>query len=109
GVGEVGGAGVEGVVGDKQVQGKDDDLKLELHGAPPGPQKNQRLARVILWNNDHQVKVWEETKDPANFVEGKPFQVSFTVPLKQLPSVLRTGTNQLLLQCYNKGDVRGDS
>src|SRR5262249_26869345 len=97
------------VLVNKQVQVKDDDLKLELHAAPSGPQKNQRLARVILWNNDHQLKVWEEAKDPANFAEGKPFQVSFTVPLKQLPSVLRSGANQLLLQCYNKGDVRGDS
>src|SRR5262249_12267501 len=37
--------------------------------------------------------------------EGKPFQQRFTVPRK----LLRFGPNQLLLQCYNEGDVRGES
>jgi WD40 repeat protein len=70
---------------------------------PRDPRENQQLDRVILWINDYRVKEWKPSELELN-AKGE-FHKALRIP----HDILRAGTNVLTLQCYNKGNVRGES
>jgi WD40 repeat protein len=57
----------------------------------------QELKRVEFWLEDHLFKSWDVT--------GKEFAAAVTVPREKL----RSGSNQLTLQCVNRAQVRSEA
>lgn len=71
-------------------------VNLAAKARSDGP--NDKLVRAILWVNDHQARTWALNAATA-------FAQAVEVPRK----LLRQGMNELLLQCYSHGGVRGES
>ncbi|MBL8799284.1 MAG: hypothetical protein JNM56_35690 [Planctomycetia bacterium] len=74
-----------------------DSLELTLSVESHGQQANHQLDRVLLWINDFLFETY-----PA---QGFKFQRKVTIPKDRL----RRGDNLLLLQCYNKAEMRGEA
>jgi WD40 repeat protein len=75
----------------------DRDPTVTVQAAPRGQGPNDQLRKAILWINDHQFRTWN--------LQGGAFTQKIEIPRK----LLRHGPNEVLLQCYNRGDVRGES
>ena len=76
---------------------KDQDLEVTLFVQARGKQANHQLDRVLFWINDFQFM--------AERVSGTTFQKTLTIPHDRL----RRGPNVLRLQCYNRGESRGEA
>src|SRR5262249_9580381 len=70
---------------------------------PRAPEANHELRSVILWVNDYRFAEW--TEEELDLDKNGAFNKRLTIPRDKL----RRATNLLTLQCYNRGDVRGEA
>ncbi len=104
---------VQGVASDKDgvLLAGNKDLALTLKAVANSPRDNQQLDRVLLWINDYLVARWEGPDLKARIKAGSGLEAevfylaNYSIPL----SKLRRGENRLVLQCYNKAQVRGQA
>jgi hypothetical protein len=73
------------------------DVVVELSVEPRGPAIMAQPSRVNVWVNDHLVKEW--TIVPV------PFKQKVVIPYAKL----RHGSNQIIVQAYNRKGARADS
>ncbi|MGF1580673.1 MAG: hypothetical protein ACFCD0_15025 [Gemmataceae bacterium] len=78
-------------------------LAMKLNAEFRGPRGFGKLKRAILWINDFKYKEWPNKQQPK-FNPNK-FQEEISIP----QNLLRQGMNDILLQCYNQGNVREES
>jgi WD40 repeat protein len=105
---------VDGIKGNNKIQVKDKPFRLSVKVIPNSERQNQELTRVFLWVNGFLFKKWENgalrkhvtaEKDAAGLSRGIFEVADIVVP----PEALKAGENVLLVQSYNKADVRADS
>lgn len=104
----------DGIASNNKIEVQDKGFKLSIKVVPNSDRQNQELSRVILWINDYQFKKWENAefrkhitlqKNNLGLARGV-FEIDgIMIP----PEVLRSGSNVVFVQCYNKADVRGES
>src|SRR5262249_11653027 len=75
----------------------------DLSPVPRAPEANRELRSVILWVNDYRFAEW--TEEELDLDKNGAFNKRLTIPRDKL----RRATNLLTLQCYNRGDVRGEA
>jgi WD40 repeat protein len=82
----------------KRVQDTDVDLILDIKPRTPDP--DYAPERAALWVNDHRLKVWPE--------EGEAFPKTWPMTWTIKREQLRAGENDVVLQCYNRVQRRGE-
>ena len=78
----------------------DQDVDVVVRVVPDGLQDNQVPARVIVWINDYEFKVWQ-LGDLAR--EGDAYVVRARLPHQ----MFRRGQNLVMAQCYSKAATCG--
>lgn len=92
---------------------QDDRFSLGIEVAPHSIVKNQQLAKVVLWINDYRHQVWSgealRRHMAATEIAGQKLEAFRIADLAVPRSLLRSGSNVILVQGFNQADVRGES
>jgi WD40 repeat protein len=83
-----------------QKQVKDTDVQVTLHIKPRTDNPDFAPVRAELWVNDHRLMVWPQKGEPFP----KTWPKTWTIEREHL----RAGDNDVVLQCYNRVQGRGE-
>jgi WD40 repeat protein len=91
---------VEMAVSTDRVDGNDVDINIRV--LPQGTLDNQAPARVIVWLNDYEFKIWQRAELAR---DGDAYVVRARLP----QAMFRRGQNLVTAQCYSKAELRGEA